>query len=633
VILLVALRADAQMFVGRFGTKLVLGNTGDTTLTLRAPATGLQSYTLTLPALAPPTGRTFVTTNGSGALDWISLSGSNTGDVTLAGSANYLTILGQVITRNAIDLSNANNITNALRIVNGGTNSAAALSGTARPVVTTASAIVENNTTISDNTLPKWSGGNFANSSITDNGTTVTTTENVAVVGAKTLQIGTASGTGSGTGSLALANSASSNLTTLQAGNATSAITYQLPTANGTSGQVLATDGNNPAQLSWTTPAGTGSAYSYAVRSIFNAQANVGSTSNTAVDAPGLRFPVAAGEVWSFSFDLSAYSSNGNGMIVGLKFPTGAVVEAQAEGLIDYGATGHTGSYRIMTSGSLVNALNPFLAEAGAYASIWIHGTIDNASGVAGNVQLQLASPASGDVGTKMILKNSFVIAWKQTAHTTSTQTYTSSTTWVVPSGVTSIEVSGVGGAGGGGGGGAKLYTSNKGGGSGGGGGASEYIASRSLSVVSGETLTFTIGAGGTAGSGGTTSPSAPTAGGGGGNTTISGSISGTIFTSNGGSGGTAGANSTASANGAGGSGGAGGSAVSTPPGTAGNSGTDGSNGTTSVVSGGAGGDGPTGGNANTAGSGGSGFGNSGATTGNGGNGAAGTSGYLTISY
>ncbi len=48
------------------------------------------------------------------------LSGTNTGDVTLAGSLDYITISGQVITRNAVDLTT--DITGTLPIANGGTN-------------------------------------------------------------------------------------------------------------------------------------------------------------------------------------------------------------------------------------------------------------------------------------------------------------------------------------------------------------------------------------------------------------------------------------------------------------------------------------------------------------------------------
>lgn len=249
----------AQAYAERYGSKLILGGNaaGITPLTILAPASGLSSYSLTLPGLVGAAGQTLITLDANGNLGWRSLSGSNTGDVTLAGTGTYLSIAGQVISRNAIDLSNVNNVTSVLPIANGGRNSGTALSGTPRPVVTTATAIVENNATISNNTLPKWSGSNFANSSMADDGTTVTTTENLTLSGAKTLRVGTAS---SATGSVAFASSSSSYLTTLQADNATSAVTYKLPATNGTSGQVLATDGSNPAQLSWTTRSSGGAA-------------------------------------------------------------------------------------------------------------------------------------------------------------------------------------------------------------------------------------------------------------------------------------------------------------------------------------------------------------------------------------
>jgi hypothetical protein len=47
------------------------------------------------------------------------LSGTNTGNVTLAGTPNYITISGQVITRSLINL--ASHVTGVLPVANGGT--------------------------------------------------------------------------------------------------------------------------------------------------------------------------------------------------------------------------------------------------------------------------------------------------------------------------------------------------------------------------------------------------------------------------------------------------------------------------------------------------------------------------------
>ena len=49
----------------------------------------------------------------------LSLSGSNTGDISLAGTPDYITISGQTITRGAVDL--ASDVTGTLPIANGGT--------------------------------------------------------------------------------------------------------------------------------------------------------------------------------------------------------------------------------------------------------------------------------------------------------------------------------------------------------------------------------------------------------------------------------------------------------------------------------------------------------------------------------
>ena len=77
-------------------------------------------------------------------------------------------------------------------------------------------------------------------------------------------------------------------------------------------------------------------------------------------------------------------------------------------------------------------------------------------------------------------------------------QSFTSSTTWVVPSTVDFVIVEGCGGGGGGGGGGPS-------GGGGGGGGGGAPICIGFLAVTPGQTLTVSIGAGGSGGAANTT--------------------------------------------------------------------------------------------------------------------------------
>lgn len=130
--------------------------------------------------------------------------------------------------------------------------------------------------------------------------------------------------------------------------------------------------------------------------------------------------------------------------------------------------------------------------------------------------------------------------------------TATGTTTWTVPSGLTSIDVMVVGGGGGGGGGG----SSRSGGGGGGGGGV---IATRDLSVTSSTTFSVTIGTGGTYGSSGD-------AGQAGGSSSFTRGSPSLTMTANGGSGGAAGSGT----NGPGGPAGTGscaGCATSTSPG------------------------------------------------------------------
>lgn len=77
----------------------------------------------------------------------------------------------------------------------------------------------------------------------------------------------------------------------------------------------------------------------------------------------------------------------------------------------------------------------------------------------------------------------------------------TSSSTFVVPAGVTTVYVSGTGGGGGGGGGAG--FASQRGAGGGGGGGAGRSAISQPVSVTGGQSISVTIGVGGTRGASG----------------------------------------------------------------------------------------------------------------------------------
>jgi hypothetical protein len=74
------------------------------------------------------------------------ISGTNTGDVTLAGTPDYITISGQTITRNAVDL--ASDITGTLPIANGGTGQTTAVAAfdALAPTTTKGDLIVHNGT-------------------------------------------------------------------------------------------------------------------------------------------------------------------------------------------------------------------------------------------------------------------------------------------------------------------------------------------------------------------------------------------------------------------------------------------------------------------------------------------------------
>jgi hypothetical protein len=153
-------------------------NTGTVTAVSVATANGVSgtssggatpALTITLGAITPSSVNGITLTNGgSGALTVTgtasvagTTSGTNTGDVTLAGTPNYLTISGQTITRALINL--ASHVTGTLPIANGGTNA------------TTAGAAVTNLTTVADN------AGTTINLSASDSGTVVRCTASTAV--------------------------------------------------------------------------------------------------------------------------------------------------------------------------------------------------------------------------------------------------------------------------------------------------------------------------------------------------------------------------------------------------------------------------------------------------------------------
>lgn len=148
---------------------------------------------------------------------------------------------------------------------------------------------------------------------------------------------------------------------------------------------------------------------------------------------------------------------------------------------------------------------------------------------------------------------------------------FTSSSTFIPAMTAAFLKITACGGGGGGGGGSSTAADATKYGGGGGGGGAS--VLSR---LFYPESLTITIGTGGTGGNSATTTAAAATAGASATATTITGQLSGSSITCNGGAGGAA---ATATANGAGGAGGTSGTGVAGTAGSAGVTNTNGGNG------------------------------------------------------
>jgi hypothetical protein len=148
-------------------------------------------------------------------------------------------------------------------------------------------------------------------------------------------------------------------------------------------------------------------------------------------------------------------------------------------------------------------------------------------------------SVANGGIGTTQIANGAVTAAKLATgALEYNSSQITSSGTFVVPAGVTTLDVLASGGGGGGGGGGTAHTGGGPSGGGGGGAQGSVPVFTR-VAVTPGETLTITIGAGGTAGAAG--SPGFGNnggAGGGGGTTIIVNGALDTILSVGGGAGG-----------------------------------------------------------------------------------------------
>lgn len=116
------------------------GGTGDVVGPASSTDNAIARYDLTTGKLIQDSGIT-IADGASGTL-----AGSNSGDVTLAGTPDYITISGQTITRGAIDL--ATDVTGALPIANGGTGQTAqtAAFDALAPTTTKGDLIVHNGT-------------------------------------------------------------------------------------------------------------------------------------------------------------------------------------------------------------------------------------------------------------------------------------------------------------------------------------------------------------------------------------------------------------------------------------------------------------------------------------------------------
>lgn len=183
-----------------------------------------------------------------------SLSGTNSGDVTLAGTPDYITISGQTITRGAVDL--ASDVTGNLPVANLNSGTSASSStfwrgdGTWAAVTGTGDVVGPGSATNNVPVLFDGTTGKLIKNS------TPTGTGNPVLATAPTFPTSVTIGeTGVTTGSILLKGTTSGTVT-LKTADAAGTYSLTLPTDDGTPNQFLQTDGSGV--LTWSTPAGSG---------------------------------------------------------------------------------------------------------------------------------------------------------------------------------------------------------------------------------------------------------------------------------------------------------------------------------------------------------------------------------------
>ncbi len=251
-----------------------------------------------------------------------------------------------------------------------------------------------------------------------------------------------------------------------------------------------------------------------------------------------------AGAQFVYITNASFDGSVNDGDMVAWNSGSSLFVQAQANGTATQNLIGqaqiNVDGNRVLILGVSTEGFSTLIPGATYYLSNTAPGGITSTPGDSTNlVRVGVAASA-----TELYFQPQFVTNCRA-------KSFTTSTTFTVPINVTQIYVSAVGGGGGGGGSAAANATSGnpaKGGGGGGGGGGGRNIIKFPLVVTPLETLTVTIGAGGTAGAsggslsaggnggaGGTTqllrsaTPLATAAGGGGG---LGGMLPGDVYSS-----------------------------------------------------------------------------------------------------
>ncbi|MDP4219115.1 MAG: hypothetical protein Q8916_02450 [Bacteroidota bacterium] len=324
----------------------------------------------------------------------LNLTGTNSGDVTVAGPGTYLTLTGQQINQALITYANMQNVSATSRLLG----RASAGAGSVEEI-TIGSGLTLTGTTLSAsgsgtitgsgsiNSIPVWTSSSaLGNSSITDASGTVSTNENLTLSGVNNIL--TLTGNGAGVSSFTTGAQGATNLN------------YTLPTTLPTTNQVLTATSvaGSAITLGWSSAG--------AVTFARKTTDVVLTASNTTLQSDAdLFIPMVANATYEFSgviaYDGSTTSSD---LKIAFTIPAGASIRWS----FDQAGTAITPS-SITSSGTAASTFHVDATTSTNDQSIFVSGIVV-VGGTAGNLQLQEAQ-ATSQAATTTILTNSHLKA------------------------------------------------------------------------------------------------------------------------------------------------------------------------------------------------------------------------------